>query len=803
MVFGVRARLWGTMGVLALLPIASAYVGWRALDSFGRSLVDVVDVKLPQIEGALVLARDGDRLVLSASGLADATTPELRRTQGDLVTAELKSAEDRLCGLRAVGLSEDATQATEAALRRLRENTTAIDRLVGDAMDEAARLVKMHQIALALGDRFSRALEPISAEQRAAMSGFIATLGGDAGAERRQDATDGLQRVADATRAMDRLGAANATLQSTIAQIPLAPDSALLDRLTQTIRRDTTTLSAALDDLDDKSTATLQPLIDEWDQLAKSNPTAPRRKQLDLGTQLRTLAATNKELSNGLSVAIEASVQRARTEASRATTEARQLADASHALLLGVASAALFLAVLLSWLYVGRGVIRRLTQVERAMRRLADGDLNTRLPEASSDEIGAMIEALSVLKDRAIRHERLEAEQAAMREQAAAEKVVALIGMAETVESQTAAALEQIGGRTAAMAATAGEMSASATRTGESARNAEMASAAAQASAQTVAVAAEQLSASIREIGLQVARSTEVVSDAVTAGSETRATIEVLNEEVARIGVVADMIADIAAKTNLLALNATIEAARAGDAGKGFAVVASEVKALATQTARSTQEIARHINQVSIATGASVAAVARIEEKISEISAIAASIGAAMEQQGAATAEIARNVAETATAAHAMTSRTNEVSAEADQTSQQAAAVRENVGALNLAIGELRQSVIRIVRTSSSEVDRRGAARYEVEVACRLTVDGRTHDARVANLSDFGAEVRGGPRLETGVRGVLQVQGVNVSLPFSVKFSDADVTRMGFELDEQTAKVFSGTAERLGRRRAA
>jgi hypothetical protein len=29
--------------------------------------------------------------------------------------------------------------------------------------------------------------------------------------------------------------------------------------------------------------------------------------------------------------------------------------------------------------------------------------------------------------------------------------------------------------------------------------------------------------------------------------------------------------------------------------GKGFAVVASEVKALATQTARSTQEIARHI----------------------------------------------------------------------------------------------------------------------------------------------------------------------------------------------------------------
>ena len=36
---------------------------------------------------------------------------------------------------------------------------------------------------------------------------------------------------------------------------------------------------------------------------------------------------------------------------------------------------------------------------------------------------------------------------------------------------------------------------------------------------------------------------------AVAAGTETRATIEALNEQVARIGAVADMIAEIAGKT--------------------------------------------------------------------------------------------------------------------------------------------------------------------------------------------------------------------------------------------------------------
>ena len=309
-----------------------------------------------------------------------------------------------------------------------------------------------------------------------------------------------------------------------------------------------------------------------------------------------------------------------------------------------------------------------------------------------------------------------------------AERRAALVGMADAIEAETTVALRHVATRTSAMTATAEEMSASADRTGNSAQSAASASAQALANAQTVASAAEQLSASIHEIGAQVAQSTEIVGRAVAAGAETRATIEALNEQVGRIGAVADMIGEIAAKTNLLALNATIEAARAGDAGKGFAVVASEVKALATQTARSTQEIAQHIGQVRGATGVSVAAVVRIEQTIGEINAIASSIAAAVEEQGAATAEIARNVTETASAANEMTSRTTEVSTEAEQTGKHAVEVRENAEALNTAVGDLRNSVIRVVRTSAAEVDRREFRRRPCHIEATIGGQGQVRN---------------------------------------------------------------------------
>ncbi|HUN39865.1 MAG TPA: methyl-accepting chemotaxis protein [Acetobacteraceae bacterium] len=399
----------------------------------------------------------------------------------------------------------------------------------------------------------------------------------------------------------------------------------------------------------------------------------------------------------------------------------------------------LLATLVVAWL-INHDITGSLSALNSAMARLAQGDLDATVPGTERrDEVGLMANEVSVFKDGLKEADRLRTEQETERARAQAVRVAAMASMAETIEAEARDAMIQVAEQTAAMAKAADTMRASAGRTGVSAESAAAAAGQALANAQTVASAAEELSTSIREISAQVDQSAHIVGQAVTAGRTAREMIDALNGQVGNIGRVADMIGDIAAKTNLLALNATIEAARAGEAGKGFAVVASEVKQLATQTARSTEEIARHIAEVRGGTAASVDAVRQIEETIDKVNAIAGSIAAAVEEQSAATAEIARNVSETAAAANQMTERTKEVSVEATVTGKQAAEVLGNTSSLNETIGGLQRALVRVVRTSTAEVDRRrNGRRRPCHVEASIVQAGRTEPAMLHDISEHG-----------------------------------------------------------------
>ena len=164
------------------------------------------------------------------------------------------------------------------------------------------------------------------------------------------------------------------------------------------------------------------------------------------------------------------------------------------------------------------------------------------------------------------------------------------------------------------------------------------------AAMKSTATAASELGKSISEINRQLVRATEVVGAVATETQSTNEGIAALAQAAQKIDDVVKLIQSVAGQTNLLALNATIEAARAGTAGRGFAVVASEVKALAVQTAKATDDIARQIAAVQSSTQSAVGAIGNIAGRMQEIREFTNAISTSIEEQNAATREISTSV---------------------------------------------------------------------------------------------------------------------------------------------------------------
>lgn len=253
----------------------------------------------------------------------------------------------------------------------------------------------------------------------------------------------------------------------------------------------------------------------------------------------------------------------------------------------------------------------------------------------------------------------------------------ALDQLAGDLERMVGAALRDVGEMAREMNTTAAEMVDSADKTTSRALDATREAESASERVVSVAVAAEEMDSSIREVTAQTTRADETVRSAASHARSTRRDVEGLVEAADKVGTVLGFIEDIASRTNLLALNATIEAARAGAAGRSFAVVAGEVKSLAEQTQQATRDIAATLQRIRDAATTASEAVAHIEGTMTTLEQTSGILANVVGRQAETVSSIASDVQIVASNTAAVTASVGGVSDEARATGDAAVRVVE------------------------------------------------------------------------------------------------------------------------------
>ncbi len=660
----IRSRLYLAFGVAAGMTVVGSLFALYASVNIGATITEIVSRSLPATVESFRLSQEASELVASAPRLMSVEDEDHKNEIARDIAAQSRLLGARIERLRALDSSEH--DEIEVARTALNERLDALNQAVAERIQISAQRRALARSVRKLHESLLEAITPAIDD-----ANFDLMMNREALAEK---AT--LSQSIESLRRLLEIQAGANLLAGLLIESSLITDTASLsparDLIAAAVRNVEANLKALpASDQRNQIAALFERLVTTaGDKGIVTQRINELNRERDAQLAFRAALTEATRLKN----AVEGTIERQGKVAQAISTRANSEMEVGRALLIVLSAAALVAAGLIAWLYVGRSIVGRLTILSRTMRSIAGGELNVSVPVDGQDEIAGMAKALVVFRQAmadvsgARQREAERAEESERRRQQVEAATRSFERAVNDIIQALADGSKTMDGCAKVMAQTADY---------NQARAIAAASASEQATgnASSLAIAAEEIAASVAVISKEASVSANIARRATDEAKAIISAIEQLAASVGHINDVSALIRNVAAQTNLLALNATIEAARAGDAGRGFAVVAQEVKGLAAQTEKATGEITEQISAIEQTTSHVVQAMKAIAGTIMQIDDHASGISVAVGQQDAVSREIAQN-------ANAAASQTREVAASVAEVSDAVAKTGKVVSAV-------------------------------------------------------------------------------------------------------------------------
>ncbi len=404
--FRISTQLYVVIGGAVAMTVAASLVGWFSFNQVGEVQSRVNEGSVPELEAAFGIAQHSNTLVTAAPRLTSAANA---RDLGEVAA-----------------LIENAHSALEGEVDTLEERGTGDDRVQRIREHANSLVLNIHNVTDSMDEIF------IVTEQRDALRDQLTTV------NTRLDAT--VVPAVDNQYFYTITGYRNPGEPPAIPQFYFTEDEVSLYRSLAEVQADANVATQLLVSVFSLSEAPLiEPLRERFEAIAsridrrvdslqdnqvravlipiftwlfdlgmgEGNGFDLRARELELLQSQQSLLATNRNIAVELVDEVDGLVNAAHLSVQAATEASTQAILTGRTLLLAITAISVAAAMLISWQFVWRILLRRLGMLSDWMRRMARGDLEAQVEIGGRDEVADMAAALEVFRQHALEIQRL------------------------------------------------------------------------------------------------------------------------------------------------------------------------------------------------------------------------------------------------------------------------------------------------------------------------------------------------------------------------------------------------------------
>ena len=414
----ISTQMYMGIGSALILTIAASVVGWLSFNRVDAAQTQVAEVNLPEMISALRIAESTSTLTAAAPRLAAAGTPQ------ELTAVSLEIAQAREGFERQIeamqgemgevgeeeGFSDWLIRERFASIlnnsQTLFANLNVIESTMPRIFDLNSRSEALRLELIDLRDRLETLVVPAIDDQLFYQLTGYQELGDPPAPTEEHMTQSEFIRYRHLSTLLSEATVATQLMSSAFT----VSDVALVEPLRESFESATGHLTISMGALGETGlVGEIRPIVDRLAEMGarEGDGFDLLAQRLELNSQQQILLAQNQDLALNLIGQVDRLVTGAEVDANTANTASARAIGTGRTLLLVISGVGIAGALLISWGFVGRILVRRIGRLSARMRRMAEGDLEAEVDVKGHDEVAEMAQALEVFRLHALEVQRL------------------------------------------------------------------------------------------------------------------------------------------------------------------------------------------------------------------------------------------------------------------------------------------------------------------------------------------------------------------------------------------------------------